>query len=401
MKSWRGVLGAVLAAAVLAAGGVLWLRGGDGSRAGLFPSLPGATDGASVPIEGTSSAFSPEVAVPVGAAPVREGTFTFWIEADGRARARRRTTLRARVSGSVRRVFVREGEFVRAGDLVASLDAGSRRLEVEHARARYETARAEFRATERSAAGLDLSEEERGERRRNARIRSGLLEADAELRRAQRRLAGTVLEAPFSGRIGDLAVRRGSRLRPGDSVATLLDLSRVEVVADVLQTRIASVERGRPARVRFTALPRESFSGTVVSINPLVDPRSNSVRVRIRLQNPEERVLPGMHARAEIAGRRYPNRVFVPRRAIVERDRRQVVFTVAFADSSRTTARAEWRYVATGLENDRFVEIVPGKDTRILEPGELVLVDGHTTLAHDARIRVQDRSGLAAESRSP
>jgi hypothetical protein len=73
----------------------------------------------------------------------------------------------------------------------------------------------------------------------------------------------------------------------------------------------------------------------------------------------------------------------VPREAILERDRRTMLFV--YEDG-----RAKWRYVTTGLENDRYVEIVENPETEMVQAGEIVLTGGHFTLTHDASVRLVD-----------
>lgn len=390
----RVALAVGVVAGGLLAGVLLRLQGagGDPGRG----SLP-ASDalGEEIRSGAPAPAFSTEVALPVRGARVREDTFTLWVEAEGTVEARRRATLRAESPGPVRSVAVGEGGFVQHGELVARIDPSPYLLDVQEAQARYEEARAEFHAMTSGGGRMELTGDEREERRRHARIRSGLVRAEVELAKARHEVAKTRIRAPFAGRVANLTVSEGARLAPRDSVATVLDLSQVDVDVEVLQTRVTQLERGRRARVRFIALPGDTFPGRVVSLNPLVDPESETVRVTVRLENPEARVLPGMHASVEIAGRRYADRTFVPRDAIVERDRRAVVFTFAPSDPADGTGRAEWTYVATGLESDRFVEILPDEGGDVPGAGAVVLVEGHTTLAHGARVRVDNWSRLA------
>ena len=68
--------------------------------------------------------------------------------------------------------------------------------------------------------------------------------------------------------------------------------------------------------------------------------------------------------------------------AIVERDRRDVVCLVEPDETGGSTGFAKWVYVRKGLENDSFIEVTPERDRDRLEPGSIVLVDGHTTLKH-------------------
>jgi RND family efflux transporter MFP subunit len=232
----------------------------------------------------------------------------------------------------------------------------------------------------------------RAERQRSARVRSNLATAEAGLERAEYELSRTDIRAPYAGRIADLAVDVGSRLSQNDSVATVVDVSSIEVEVQVLESEIAALDVGRDATVRFTAFPGETFQGEVVTINPVVNPESKHGRVTVRLRNPEARILPGMHATVRIAGRLYADRLSIPKDAIVERNRREVVFVFEPDEEGGRTGRAKWRYVITGLENDEYVEIVepgPGDDEDFVQPDEIVLTAGHTTLSHDARVSVE------------
>ncbi|MFQ5890431.1 MAG: efflux RND transporter periplasmic adaptor subunit [Gemmatimonadota bacterium] len=339
-----------------------------------------------------ASAFATRVAVPVEGTRARRGTFVMWVNAEGQAAALRSAPIDAEVAGPVTRVVVQEGDFVRRRGLLVRIDPTEYELALRQAEAELERAQADFQDL---TLGDDriADEELRAERQRQARIRSGLAGAEAKLEQARRDLAKTEIRAPFAGRVANLVVAEGSRLSVGDSVVTVVDLSRLDVDVQVLEGELAALEVGREATVRFTALPGERFPGHVVTINPVVDPSTHVGRVTVRLSNPEARILPGMHANVRIAGRLFADRTFVPKEAIVERSRREVVFVFEPDSGGSTSGLAKWRYVTTGLENEESVEIIPSDETEMIEPGEIVLVGGHTTLTHDARVEVEIVAG--------
>jgi hypothetical protein len=88
-----------------------------------------------------------------------------------------------------------------------------------------------------------------------------------------------------------------------------------------------------------------------------------------------------MYARVSLDANYFPDRILVPRTAILEKDRRTMLFV--YEDG-----RAKWRYVTTGMENDTQIEIVPNDETSMVEPGETVLVDNHFYIIHDAPIQL-------------
>jgi HlyD family secretion protein len=399
MKPRHAVTAAVFLVLVLALGGVyLRLRSAQSEAENEASGSSSATvDSASEAARSTAaaSAFAAGTAIPVEGAPVERGTFVLWVTAEGEAAALRRAPLAAEVAGPVVEVPVREGEMVGAGQLIARVDATPYDLDLKEAEGALESARAQYR-------DLTLGDERiedaavREERQAQARIRSGLAGAEARVEKARYDLAKTRITAPYAGRVANLAVDVGSRLRTNDSVATIVDVSSIDVDVHVLENEISFLEPGRDATVRFTGLPDTSFPGRVVTVNPVIDPETHLGRVTVRLRNPGARVLPGMHANVRIAGRLYEDRISVPKEALVERSRREVVFVFEPDEPGGTIGRAKWRYVTPGLENEDRVEIVPGEGTEMLKEGEIVLVGGHTTLTHDARVRLAEPVGDAS-----
>ena len=137
----------------------------------------------------------------------------------------------------------------------------------------------------------------------------------------------------------------------------------------------------------FAALPGEVLAGQIASVNPVVDPELRTAKVTVVVPNPDGRVLPGMYARVRLEAREFEDRVMVPRAAILERDRQPMLFVY---EGDERGGRARWRYVTPGLGNDEMVELVASEGTDTVEPGEVVLTDGHFSLIHDARVRLVD-----------
>jgi RND family efflux transporter MFP subunit len=340
----------------------------------------------------SAQAFGTEIAIPVSAGPVLRDTLVMSVSAAGQARADARALLISEVEGPVTDVLVHEGDFVRRGQVLALIDPERYEFELERAQARLEQAQANF-------AELTLFDEEiadaalRTERRRMARARSGLAEAEVAVREAEINVQRATGRAPFAGNVANMAVVPGERVSAQvDSIAEVVDISRMRIEVQVLETEVPFLEEGREARVTLSAFPDTVLAGRVESINPVIDPRTRTARVTVMLPNPEGAVKPGMYARVRIAARLYANRTMVPRGAILERDNRTLVFV--FEADRGSQGLAKWTYVTPGLENEQYVEIVPGEGTTMLEPGTLVLTDGHYTLIHDARVRIlEDEDG--------
>ena len=229
-----------------------------------------------------------------------------------------------------------------------------------------------------------------------ARAQSGLDRAQVAVEQARLQLTRARVGAPFSGRVANLLVSQGHRVRVGDELMTVVDIDPIKVEVQVLEAEVGLLAAGRVAQVTFAAFPGETFVGRIETINPVIETDSRTARVTVRLPNPDGRILPGMYARVSLEARRFPDRILVPKSAVLERDRRTMVF-VYEGDENRGLAK--WNYVTTGLENDSLVEIVDNPDTEMLEPGQIVLIDGHNTLIHDAVVRLDENPRRAAGGR--
>jgi RND family efflux transporter MFP subunit len=334
---------------------------------------------------------SPEAQPVQGAAVVRD---TLWmtVVASGRAAAAREARVSTRTAGTVLAIGVREGDLVGAGRLLAQLDTTETLMALVEARARMEQAQAEFRVAMAQADGMDAAL--RAERERN--LRFPLRTAELALARAEIEHEQTRVRAPFAGRVADVKMVVGQVAGAGAEVLTLVQLDPIRVDVEVLESDIPHVTPDRRASVRFTALDGESFQGRVYTVNPLVDPASNSSRASIVLANPGERIRDGMHASAIIESRSHTDRVLVPREAIIQRDRSEGLFVVRDL-TGMGSGVAEWRAVTTGLRNDRLIEIVPNEGvTHMVAPGEVVLVAGHHFIAGDWPVRLNNWDSIEA-----
>jgi membrane fusion protein (multidrug efflux system) len=264
---------------------------------------------------------------------------------------------------------------VGAGDVLIELDRRPYEIVLREAEARLANAEVDLRVSLLSDA--DVGADTAGTRRRElAAHRTGYTEAAQNVEQARLDLESTRITAPFDGEVARVAAVAGGQVLSGEGVVTLVDLDRLRVPAEVLETDFGRLERGAGAGVRLAAFPDRRFAGSVTALSPVCDPATGTGVAYVEIANPDRRIRPGMYAEVEIESARYEDRIAVPRAAVLERDKKLLVVGAA-------AGRAEWEYVTTGLESESLVEITQG-----LSPGDTVLTAGHLTLAHGAPVRV-------------
>ncbi len=360
----------------------------------------------------------------------RKGSLTQHLTTSGILRAVRDVEIQARVAGTVTGVAVSNGYRVSRGDTLVRMEGREYRAAYERARAGLLNAQIEFRSlsstpflpsvdsveTKRrieaesraidslrvlSISGrMDDATYERLSREREAALayvtasrgdviaaRSGLAAAREAFLTARLDMEWTSIGAPFDGVVADCSLSPGMHVTAGQSLFRILDLNTLLVDVEVLENEAGRVTVGQAARIRLTTPPGKEFSGSVLHLNPVVDPKTKTMKVTIALSDgrqrpgvPQSRLRPGMFATVLIETDVFPHRLVVPRSALLVRDERSLVFTMDHG-------RAKWHYVETGEANDELLEIRSG-----LTPGDTVIVDGHYTLAHDAPVTIARRS---------
>jgi RND family efflux transporter MFP subunit len=324
-------------------------------------TTPAARDTAAAP------ALAP---LPVAGVRVERAPFVLAVRGTGRAEAMRRVALASRVGERVLEVRVREGARVAAGDTLVVLDARPFVIALKEAEARLVAVRMDL------AALLFADSSVSSDKRARAADRTGVTEAEQRVERARLDLENTVITAPFAGDIADVACEAGERVQAERPLVTLVDRDRIRVPIEVLESSFGSLTPGAAASLRFAALSGEVFHGIVTALAPELAAERGTGIAFVELQNRGGRIRPGMYAEADLAAQRFEDRISVPRAAVLERGRRLLVFIAR-------DGRAEWSYVEIGLESEHAVEITSG-----VAPGDVVLVDGHLTLAHGAPVRV-------------
>ena len=360
-----------------------------------------------------------ESALPVKVVPAKRGDLIMRLESPGEAFTEKIIALKTEVTGTIKSLNVKEGKHVRAGETLVEIDDQEYRLKWERSEAlrlkylsdllldkqfappnkemdsadveRIKKAEQDF-SKAGSLYGQGMISRDQFEKAKRSyetlliesgvkqdevmAAAKGLTQAEIDAKIAQLELERTKIRAPFAGIISDIKVSPQEYISAGRELFTLVDISQIKVQAKVLESEIGKMKVGYEAALRFSAYPGKTFKGHVEAISPIINPEDRTCAVHIAVENPQEEIKPGMHAEVEIAADIYKDRLLVPQEAVLVRGGRKLVFTVE-------EGLAKWRYIEVGLENKDYAEVLDG-----IKEGEMVIVEGHFTLAHDARVQV-------------
>jgi len=336
------------------------------------------------------------------------------LDASGYVVARRIATVSAKVTGRVREMFIEEGQFVQADEVLATLDPIDADAQHDLASAQLAAARsqigivqAQLVEAESNAERLgslveqqlvSKSEYEQGFAQRDAlRAQLSASQSNARVAAQQARIASigvdnTVVHAPFAGVVIAKSAQPGEIISPLSAggftrtgIGTIVDMDSLEVEVDVSEAFIGRVEPKMPVEATLNAYPGWRIPAEVIAIIPAADRGKATVKVRIALKQNDPRIVPEMGVRVSFLDRPseksedQPEGVRVPRAAIVERDG----VTVAFA--LRDVDTVELRTLRTGdaLTDDR--QVLSG-----LKAGETVVLDPPDALMDGGKVRTAE-----------
>ena len=209
----------------------------------------------------------------------------------------------------------------------------------------------------------------------------GMVDSDIRQLAKTSKVTNTVkVLAPQDGTVTSLNVKEGSFVKPATEIMSLADLSSVWLQAEVFESQADWVTEAQSAEARLNYMPGEVFSGRVDYVYPVLDPKTRTLQVRLRFDNPGERLKPNMYARVTIFGKSHPGALSIPREALIRGQEVDRV-VVALGNGSYTVHE-----VMSGIESGNWIEIIAGLD----EGDEVVtsaqfLLDSEASLAGSIR----------------
>ena len=353
--------------------------------------------------------------VPVSVELAARGPISNSIGSTANLRARREVEVATQVPGLVTAVKAEEGDFVRAGQTLCSLDDRDLRIDLElaeqrlaqtkiqleaanirrdQAEAKLRNKRVELERNEQALSQGLLAESEVAVQRhdiediehdlrvvdstvRENRFRQDELEA--EIRKVQLQISHTSITAPFAGRITERKVELGQSLRAAEGIFRIAAFSPLYADVHLAERDSREARAGQPATIRLGTLGGAIARGMVERVSPVVDEQTGTVKVTVRFNPPNPGFRPGAFVHVDIETSTDSDAVLIPRQAIIEEDGELFVAVVGEDGTARRVA------VELGYQNDTEVQVRSG-----VQEGETVVVAGQGRLKDGDMTRVVD-----------
>jgi RND family efflux transporter MFP subunit len=346
-----------------------------------------------------------------------------------------------RVNGRLQSVDVKLADPVRRGQVIARVEDREIQEQVRGAEASYQVSQASIRQREAdlklAKTNLDRSKSlyerqllpQQTYDDTEARYQAALAQVDlakAQFEQAKARLdelritlSNTLIVSPVNGFVGKRHLDPGAFASTNAPVASVVDISRVRMVANLVERDVRRVPVGTAAHVEVDAFPGEKFNGRVSRVAPVFDPATRTAEMEIEVPNPGFRLKPGMYARVQLTVDTRDNALTIPRAALVALDGKNGVFVAVQPESGATartsgtssqgppggqgdgasasTMTVKFLPVEVGIRDGENIEITSGltEGARVITTGAGALRDGDRVVSARGQ---QDGSGRGRET---
>lgn len=343
--------------------------------------------------EPAPAAARPPVAVSV--APVVAADLEESVDVVGSLAPKFSADIKSEITGTVVAVYVTEWVPVHKGDRLARLDAaeteaGIEALKATVAQAQVAEARAtrEFeRAQQLQQYGLITPQNFDDAKSAVAAAEAAVTAARAQVKAAETKLAKSFITSPMDGVVAFRGVSVGDRLEnmgSGDPAFRIVDLRRLDLTVSVPSSHLAQVKVGQPLEFTTDVLPGRTFKGTVLFINPALDPASRSAKVVAEVPNDGGQLRGGSFVKGRIILARRTGVLQVPREALLNWNVEQRTAEVFLVRGDQVEKRA----VQVGTVGGAAVEVVSG-----LQAGDQVVTRGGFAIGQGDRVVVAKEGG--------
>ncbi len=307
----------------------------------------------------------------------KDTLFNHYLELQGSVATKQNVVIYPEMAGTLQRVYVKEGQRVRKGQLLASIDDGGMGQQVAQLQVQAELAKTTFERQKR------LWDQNIGSEIQYLQAKTNYEATQNAVNQAKSQLGKSTINAPFAGVIDEVITEQGTVVAPGQSmVFRLVNLSDMYIGADVPETYITSIKKGKKVEVNFPVLGKNVDAKIRQSSN-FINPANRTFNVEIAVPNKEGDIKPNLTARLRINDYTNEKAILIPQSIISENaDGDQYVYVVK-DKAGNNEAVASQRIIKTGKTQAGVIEVLEG-----LAEGDEIIEEGARSVKDQQGVKI-------------
>ncbi len=307
---------------------------------------------------------------------VKPENFDHYIEIQANIKTRQNVLLYPEYTGTLKKIYVEEGQEVKKGKLLAQIDDAGLKNQLEQLQIQTALSKTTYERTQR------LWDQNIGAEMKLLQAKATYESQLKSIAQLKKQLKRTRILAPFSGTIDEIVANTGANLLPGQTpVMRIVDLKKMYTEASVPERYLSQIKKGTTATVKIPMLDRE-YSTTVRQTGNFINPNNRSFRVETPLSNPDEMIKPNLSCKLKINDYSNPEALMIPLRIIKENAIGKKYIFKLTPDGKDQVYRTEQVFVKLGKKSTDKVEILEG-----IQAGDLLVDEGATIVENNQRVK--------------
>ena len=303
---------------------------------------------------------------------VGSSEFRHFVGVQGMLESEENLMVSAKMPGMVRDIRVKEGDLVRKGQVLASLDDEVLKKSIDEVKAGLEQVKVLFEKQK------SLWDQKIGTELQYLALKNQKESFEIKLKTLEAQVGQAVVTAPFSGVIDAVFIKTGSMAAPGVPLMQLVNTGSLKASAKVPDSYVSFIKQGDRVLVNFPDLNKE-IEASVSYVGRIVDPLSRTFKIEVKIPSGDPGLKPNLLAMVRINDKTLEKAIVIDENIIQPTESGKLLF-VAGKENGKTVALQ--RIVTTGLSYNGRVQIVSG-----LEEGDQLITTGYQDLSDKQAIR--------------
>lgn len=303
--------------------------------------------------------------------------FDHYLELQGDVETKQNVLIYPEMAGTLQRVNVKEGQRVRKGQLLATIDDGGMASQVSQLKTQAELAKTTYERQKR------LWDQQIGSEIQFLQAKSNYEATEKAVKQAQSQLGKSTIRAPFSGIIDNVIKDQGTVVSPGpgSEVFRIVNLSDMYIKVDVPENYLGRIQEGKEAKVFFPVLG-DTISSNIRQTGNFINPSNRAFSVEIPVPNKNGTIKPNLSAKVSLNDYSSDNAILVPQGIISENaEGAQYVYVATEPNGDKAVAKR--RIIQTGKTQGSLVEVLSG-----IDEGDLLIKEGARTVKEGQNIQI-------------
>ncbi len=300
--------------------------------------------------------------------------FQHFIEINGSVQAEKDAIISPETSGQIKRIYVAEGQNVKQGELVVSLNTSIIRSNINEVKTSLEFANSSY---EKQAG---LWKENIGTEMQYLQAKNNKEVLEGKLKTLQAQLEMARIKAPFDGVVDQIFAKEGELATPGVQILHIVNLKELKIYGSVSEKLLPGIQKGANVLLSFPVYPDYTKTAKIYRKSEVINEKSRTFRIEIKLDNKENKLKPNMISKIRLNDFVAENAIIVPSQ-IIKQDYEGSFLYIVERNENKLIARK--KYVKTGITYDNNTMILEGLD----ENDEIIVV-GYNMVSSGSHIYV-------------